>query len=254
MKKIITVLVIIAVCLGISSCAFKDGADEIVNTSVSLSVTAKKIPDQPVKLTMFSTELGLEKAEDNEIRDLIADRTGVKVSEIWMTGQYFRNVIDGLLESGKLTDYIYLNERLDEFYEQGLLVAWDGYIEEYPNIKNLHSEDEWDLLRQADGHIYSVNIPDGPVYTDALIEGNKLTNKAGFAVTTCCKDPDIAFKFINDILSEEIMDLRFWGIEGVDYEVNVDGSYYRTREMNDNWNNEEYMVEHICRYSLMPGA
>jgi hypothetical protein len=232
---------------GISSVT--DDADETSLTSASVSVTA-----QPVKLTMFSTELGKEKADDNEIRELIAVKTGVKVSEIWMTGQYIRPVIDGLLDSEKLTDYIYLNERLDEFYERGLLVAWDKYIEEYPNIKNLYTEEEWDMLRQADGHIYSVNIPGGNVYTDALIEGRELTYKAGFAVTTSCKDPDIAFRFINDILSAEIMELRFWGIEGVDFIVNVDGAYYRDREMTDNWNNEDYGVKHICQYSLMPGA
>ena len=226
-----------------------DARTESSHTSASVSVTA-----QPVKLTMFSTELGKEKADDNEIRELIALKTGVKVSEIWMTGQYIRPVIDGLLDSEKLTDYIYLNERLDEFYERGLLVAWDEYIEEYPNINNLYTEEEWDMLRQADGHIYSVNIPGGNVCTNALLEGRELTYKAGFAVTTSCKDPDIAFRFINDILSEEIMELRFQGIEGVDFKVNVDGSYYRDREMTNNWNNEDYGVKHICQYSLMPGA
>ncbi len=257
--KLTTLLMTISVLLMMCSCSLEksvvtDSGADTANTSASASLTTKKTPDEPVKLTMFATELGNEKADDNVIRNLIAEKTGVKVSEIWMTGQYFRNVIDGLLESEKLTDYIYVNERLDEFYEHGLLVAWDEYIEKYPNIKNLYTEEEWDMLRQADGHIYSVNIPGGTVYEDALIEGSELTNKAGFAVTTCCKDPDIAFKFINDILSEEIMDLRFWGIEGVDYNVNPDGSYYRDRDMTDNWNNKDYEVMHICQYGSMPRA
>ncbi|MCR4768281.1 MAG: hypothetical protein K5875_10020 [Saccharofermentans sp.] len=73
-------------------------------------------------------------------------------------------------------------------------------------------------------------------------------------MTTGCKDPDTAFRFINDILSEDILELRFWGIEGVDYLVNVDGSYYRTREMNYNWNDKDYGIKHVCSYTLMPGA
>lgn len=58
----------------------------------------------------------------------------------------------------------------------------------------------------------------------------------------------------DDILSDEIMELRFWGIEGSDYMVNVDGSYYRDREMTDNWNNEDYVRDHVCQYSSMPRA
>ncbi|WP_185752583.1 hypothetical protein [Butyrivibrio sp. AE2032] len=255
--KLAVLPVVFSMLLLMCSCSSDQGVvtaagDGSVSVSESVSVTTKKITEQPVKLTMFAMESDKEKKDDNEIRELIASKTGVKVSEIWMTGQYFRNVIDGLLESEKLTDYIYVNERLDEFYERGLLVAWDGYIEQYPNIRNLYTEEEWDMLRQADGHIYSVNIPDGFVCSDARIEGSELTYKAGFAVTTSCKDPDIAFKFINDILSEDIMELRFWGIKGVDFIVNVDGSYYRDREMTDNWNNEDYEVEHICQYRLMP--
>lgn len=249
-----TVCAILSAVILLCGCNAVFVPDEADLTSEGVSATTKKIPDQSVKLTMYAMELGKEKNDDNEIRELIAEKTGVKVSEIWMTGQTIRPVIDGLLDSEKLTDFIYVNERLDEFYEQGLLVAWDDYIEEYPNIKNLYTKEEWDMLRQADGHIYSVNIPDGSVCTDARIEGSEITNKAGFAVTTSCKDPDIAFRFINDILSDEIMELRFWGIEGVDYKVNVDGSYYRDREMTDNWNDDDYLINHVCQYSSMPRA
>ena len=259
LMKLPALLIAVSVLFLMCSCSFETGesadtGDGVLQASESVSVTTRKTPEKPVKLTMFSTELGKEKAEDNEIRNLIAAKTGVSVVEIWETGQYSRNVIDGLLQAGTLADYLYVSGRLDEFYEQGYLVAWDEYIEKYPNIRNLYTEDEWDMLRQADGHIYSVNIPDGPVWSDAVIEGSNLTNKAGFAVTTCCKDPDIAFRFINDILSEEILELRFWGIEDVDYKINIDGSYYRTREMTDNWNDEEYGVHHVCQYILMPGA
>lgn len=216
------------------------------------SCTLDKNHDQPVQLTMFSTVPGYEKSTDNEIRKLIAEKTGVQVFEIWMIGQNIRNPIDSLLDNNMITDYLYVNERLDEFYEHGMLVAWDDYIEKYPNIKKLYTEEEWDQLRQADGHIYSVNIPGGPASPEDFMEGCVLTNKAGFAVTTSCKDPDTAFRFINDIISEEILKLRFWGIEGVDYLVDKDGSYYRTSEMNDKWNDTDYEINHVCSYTMLP--
>ena len=40
----------------------------------NVSVTTKKNTDQPVKLTMFATALGKEKTDDNEIRELIAEK------------------------------------------------------------------------------------------------------------------------------------------------------------------------------------
>lgn len=202
--------------------------------------------------TMFSTIPDKEKSEQNEIRTLIAQKTGVQVIEVWEEGQYSRNVIDGLLQAGTFTDFIYVSGRLDDFYGQGVLVAWDDYLEQYPNIKALYTDEEWDKLRQEDGHIYSVNIPGAPLWIEAEPVEDGITNKAGFAITTNCKDPDAAFRFIDDILSEEIMDLRIWGIEGVDYLVNEDGLFYRTGEMTDNWNNDEYRIEHVCGYSMMP--
>ena len=223
------ILVCLVLFLMCSCTLFKDPEAENASASwISVTTTEKK---QIVKMSIFSTTQDKEKSDTNEIRDIIAEKTGVKIVEVWETGQYFQNVIDGLLQSQKLTDFIYVSGRLDEFYDAGLLVAWDDYIEQYPNIKKLHTAEEWDSLRQSDGHIYSTNIPDAPVWSDAMPDENGLTNKAGFAVTICCKDPDAAFKFINDILSEDIETLRFWGIEGVDYLVSPTGDYYRTGEM-----------------------
>lgn len=243
----------IAILLLNCSCSMDNGtaAGHSQSSETAPVVTASEA-DQVITLTMFSSTLGKEKAEDNEIRELIAEKTGVKVIEIWQTGQYSRNVFDGFLESKNLADFMYFSERLDEFYEAGLLVAWDPYIEQYPNIKSLYTDEEWDMLRQADGHIYSVSIPDAPVWTGTSEEENVLCNTAGFTVTTCCKNPDIAFKFINDILTEEIMDYRFWGIEGVDYLVDADGNCYRTQEMTENWSDVDYGIKHVCQYLMMP--
>ena len=252
-KLLVLIPALVALLLN-CSCSMDNVTEATSESSATVSRITEKEPDPPVRLGMFSDTLGKEKSNDNEIRKLIAEKTGVEVVEVWLTGQTIQNVYDGLLQARTLPDFVYFRERLDEFYEEGLLVAWDTYIEQYPNIKSLYSDEEWDLLRQSDGHIYSVNIPGGLIWSGDEVVENGIYNKAGFAVSVNCKDPDVAFKFINDILSDEIMDLRFWGIEGTDYLVNADGSYYRTREMTDNWNDEEYGIEHVCQYVMMPQA
>ena len=56
-----------------------------------------------------------------------------------------------------------------------------------------------------------------------------LFNEAtGLAVTTACDDVDAAMKFVNDLLDQDIHNLRFWGVKGTDYEVDENGEFYRT--------------------------
>lgn len=72
------------------------------------------------------------------------------------------------------------------------------------------------------------------------------------AITTSCKDVDAAFQFLEDCLDQEIHDLRYWGIEGVDYMVDEDGLYYRTEEQRMQCANTEYKASHLCNYSYLP--
>ncbi len=82
--------------------------------------------------------------------------------------------------------------------------------------------------------------------------GDTINNSNGIAVTTSCKDVDAAFKFMNDLLDQEIHDLRFWGIEGVDYLIDEEGMYYRTDEMRINAADTGYKAGHLCDSSYLP--
>ena len=76
---------------------------------------------------------------------------------------------------------------------------------------------------------------------------------SGIAITTDCKDPDKAFKFIVDCaMDQELHDLRWWGVEGVDYGVDSDGLYFRTDEQRQNWADTSYQAAHRCQYSYFP--
>ena len=39
-------------------------------------------------------------------------------------------------------------------YEAEALIPIDEYWEEYPNIRQYMTNEQWDMLRQEDGHIY----------------------------------------------------------------------------------------------------
>ena len=398
------------------------------------------------EFTFFGTYIGNEKDYDNDIKELIAEKTGVMVNEMWLTGQLAQEAVGSIIASGNYPDFIDGGEYNVDLYENNSLIAWDDYLEMYPNLRSLYTDEEWDRFRMPDGHIYWANVfdnfyekdtttihnasafwiqarvlewagypkietldeyfdlleryadanpemPDGssvipytcicedwrifglesaPMFLDGYpndgcvivnvdagednpivvdynttatarnyfkklneeyekgyidpdfsiqtydeytakicsgcvlgmfdqywdfyynyswvcndtlygTDGSKYTLSgigcdyvplglvaekgmdqqyhsyggetnyaSGIAVTTSCYDPDLAFRFLNDLLSQEIHDLRFWGIEGQDYLIDEYGQYYRTDEMRLNWSDTSYQVSHTCEYSYFP--
>ena len=386
--------------------------------------------------TAFFATPGTEINDDNEIQNLIAQKTGVKVKETWLTGQTAQEAVGTLIAGGEYPDFIDGGDGTQQLYQAGALVALDDYIDKYPNIKNYFTAEEWDKLRQDDGHIYWIpefsningeektcthndeafwiqtrvlkwanypkiktmdqyfdllekynaanpamedgtkNIPytilcddwryfclenapqfldgypnDGSVivnaddpknpkivdynttatakkyfqklneeYKKGIVDSESFTqtydeyiaklstgrvlgmidqwwdfaynvndalkqagldkqgcdyvplpitidesvqnrwhcsggafnNGAGLSITTSCKDVDGALQFINDLLDQDNHNLRFWGVEGTDYEVDKDGMFYRTPEERTNFSDTAYKASHICTYSYFP--
>ena len=385
------------------------------------------------EFTAFFAVPGSEINDDNDIQQIIAEKTGVKVKETWLTGQTAEEAIGTLIAGGEYPDFVEAGNGSIQMYEAGALVALDDYIDNYPNIKEFFTEQEWDSLRQSDGHIYWIpqfsniygeerecthndeafwiqtrvlewadypkietmdeyfdlieryneanptledgtkNIPytilcddwryfclenapqfldgypnDGSVIvdpdnlkvidyntTDTAVKYFKKLNEeykkgivdpesftqtydeyiaklstgrvlgmidqwwdfaytaedaiktagldkqgcqyvplpitvekgmknqwhnsggvvnvsSGLAITTSCEDVEGALKFVDDLLSQEMHDLRFWGVEGTDYEVGDDGMYYRTDEERTNAADTAYKAAHLCQYSYFP--
>ncbi|MBN2619236.1 MAG: hypothetical protein JXR64_13070 [Spirochaetales bacterium] len=383
--------------------------------------------------TAFFAVPGSEINDDNEIQAIIAKKTGAKVKEVWLTGQTAQEAIGTFVAGGEYPDLIDGGDGQQQLYASGALVALDDYIDKYPNIKNFFNKQQWDALKQDDGHIYWIpqfsnikgeektcthndeafwiqtrvlkwagypeiktmdayfnliesynaanptladgtkNIPytilcddwryfclenapqfldgypnDGaamvnPVtlevmdynttptavkyfnklneeykkgivdpesftqsydeyiakvstgrvlgmidqwwdfaYTagDAIKQaglddqgceyvplpitisedvknqwhcsGGVLNVASGIGVTTSCKDVEGALQFINDLLGQEIHDLRFWGVKDVDYFVDDKGEYRRTTEMRDRSSDTTYKASHTCTYSYFP--
>lgn len=79
-----------------------------------------------------------------------------------------------------------------------------------------------------------------------------LNATGGISVTESCKDVEGALQFINDLLDPEILRLRNWGAEGVDYSVDENGVFYRTDEMRMRCADPAYKASHMCPYSYFP--
>ena len=61
-----------------------------------------------------------------------------------------------------------------------------------------------------------------------------------------------ALQFVNDLLDQDIHNLRFWGVEGTDYEVDENGEFYRTEEERTKQSDTAYKASHTCPYSYFP--
>lgn len=385
------------------------------------------------EFTAFFAVPGTEINDDNEIQQKIAEITGAKCKETWLTGQTAEEAVGTMIAGGEYPDFIDGGDGMAQLYDAGALVALDEYIDDYPNIKEYLTEQEWDKLRQEDGHIYWIqqfqniygeekatihsdeafwiqtrvlewagypevktmdqyfdlieayqeanptmedgteNIPytilcedwryfclenapqfldgypnDGSVIVDpeelkvidynttptavkyfqklneeyhkgivdpesftqtydeyiaklstgrvlGMIDqwwdfaynvndslkqqgldeqgcdyvplpitieegiqnqwhcsGSVLNEASGLAITTSCEDVEGALQFINDLLSQEVHDLRYWGVEGEDYEVDENGLFYRTEEQRLKASDTAYKASHLCTYSYFP--
>ena len=385
------------------------------------------------EFTAFFAVPGTEINDDNEIQQKIAEITGAKCKETWLTGQTAEEAVGTMIAGGEYPDFIDGGDGMAQLYDAGALVALDDYIDDYPNIKEYLTEQEWDKLRQEDGHIYWINqfqniygeekatthndeafwiqtrvlewagypevktmdqyfdlieayqeanptmedgtenIPytilcedwryfclenapqfldgypnDGSVIVDpeelkvidynttptavkyfqklneeyhkgivdpesftqtydeyiaklstgrvlGMIDqwwnfaynvndslkqqgldeqgcdyvplpitieegiqnrwhcsGSVLNEASGLAITTSCEDVEGALQFIDDLLSQEVHDLRYWGVEGEDYEVDENGLFYRTEEQRLEASDTAYKASHLCTYSYFP--
>lgn len=182
------------------------------------------------------------------------------------------------VENMKIVDYnttdtaVRYFKKLNEEYNKGYIdiefgtQTYDEYIAKLSTGAVLGMCDQWwdfaytinDVFKQQGLDIAGCNyVPLGLTIDPGMdqqwhVYGDTLNNSSGVAITTSCKDIDRAFQFLNDVLDQEIHDLRFWGVEGVDYLVDEDGMFYRTEEMRFQCSDSEYKASHLCEYSYMP--
>lgn len=444
-KKLVSILLVSALAASaLTGCGGDSGESQQTQTTGSSGETSDTAGDaagtesaegsgEIKEFTAFFATPGTEINDDNEIQQIIAEKTGAKCKETWLTGQSDSEAVGTLIASGEYPDFIEGGSGTLQLYEAGALVALDDYLDNYPNIKAFFTEQQWDQLRQDDGKIYWIpqfsciknkesvcthndeafwiqtrvlkwadypeiktmdqyfdlieayneanptmedgtpNIPytilcedwryfclenapqfldgypnDGSVIVDpdtlkvidynttptakryfqklneeykkgivdpesftqtydeyiakvstgrvlGMIDqwwdfaytagdairqqgldaegcnyvplpitieegiqnqwhnsGGVLNVSSGLAITVSCEDVEGALKFVDDLLSQEIHNLRSWGVEGVDYNVLDNGEFSRTPEQVAQASDAAYKASHLCTYSYFP--
>ena len=118
------------------------------------------------EFSMFITMPGKEKNDDNEIMQMIAEKTGVKVKETWLTGQTAEEATGTLFAGGEYPDYLDTDD-MSQLVDAGALIPLDDYIDQYPEFRDTwFTPEEWEKFRQPDGHIYWIN-PFGNTYGES---------------------------------------------------------------------------------------
>ncbi len=160
---------------------------------------------------------------------------------------------------------------LNEEYHAGMIdvesftQTYGEYLEKLSSGRVLGMVDQWwqfaydvndsleRMSEQGCGYVpLPITIDDGIRNQWHIERGNETDIATGLAITTSCEDIEGALQFVNDLLDEEVLKLRFWGIEGIDYEVDENGVFYRTEEQRVNSRKTEYQTAHFCFYSYFP--
>ncbi len=174
-KKLTAGLLILAMLISLCSCAGsrRKGAEIEKSPEVSKPETevetewTEQLPTDypsptPTIITEFKMFAGIVNKEidkDNEIQKMITEITGVKVTESWLPEKTtLKSAVDSITASGVYPDFINAFEENIELYKKGALIAWDDYLEQYPDLKSLYTDEQWDMFRQEDGHIYWANV------------------------------------------------------------------------------------------------
>ncbi len=146
------------VSCGSSSYVEQERTDITAPSSVETTDT-----DGITTFTFFGVKPRPEINEKNDIREIIAEKTGVRLMESWLSsqsGQSEEEAIENVIAGGNYPDFIDGGDGSQLMYEQGILLPWDDYLEsgKYPNLESFYTKEEWDMFRQSDGHIYWCNV------------------------------------------------------------------------------------------------
>ena len=153
-------------------------------------------------------------------------------------------------------------KKLNEEYHKGIIdpesfvLTKDQYFDKISSGHVLGMVDQrWNFGVAADKLIDEDQYVPIGVVIDKGIEEHYHSEVAidvsqGLGITKSCTDIKGAIKFIDSLLSPEIHTLRFWGIEGTNYEKNSDGVFYLTESQRELQGNTGIMLSYA--YPLFP--
>ncbi len=144
---------------------------------------------------------------------------------------------------------------LNRMYSEGILdpefatQTHEDYIAKLSSGRVLALFDtDWDYLDaervlKADGKLDKTYAPLPVTISEEVkcptLMSQGLVTGQGVGITTACKYPVEAIKFLDYICSDEGQVLVNWGVEGINYEVDENGKRYRTQEEIDRSNSDK---------------
>lgn len=159
-------------------------------------------------------------------------------------------------------------KKLNEEYSKGIIdpetftQSYDQYTSKLSTGRVLGMVDQhWEFLTAEQAlqqqHLDERTwVPLG-LTLDPNVKGQYRTKPAfnagsGLGITTSCKDVDGALKAINDLLSDDVLTLRYWGEKDKDYKVDDKGVFYMTDEQRANYRNQDWVNANLCMYTYFP--
>lgn len=160
-------------------------------------------------------------------------------------------------------------QKLSQMYSRGVIdpetftLSYSQYIDKISSGNVLGFVDQYWQIMDAQTNLYAYGREDR-TYVPLAITANETIEArynctepninigAGLGISVDCEDVEGALQFLNDLLSPELMILRYWGEEGIDYEVGEQGLFYRTEEQRENWANDDYIKANRCDYTYFP--
>ncbi len=159
--------------------------------------------------------------------------------------------------------------KLCEMYGKGVVdpetftLSYSQYLAKISSGNVLGFVDQYWQILDAQNALYANGMEDRTYVPLAItanegIEGSynciesNLNTGSGLGISVSCEDVEGALQFLNDLLLPEIMTLRYWGEEGIDYQVGEDGVFYRTQEQRQDWGDGDFLKENTCSYTYFP--
>jgi putative aldouronate transport system substrate-binding protein len=147
----------------------------------------------------------------------------------------------------KLYNQIYLAGYFDT---ESFVMDYDQYLAKLASGAILAFHDQWwqfervqNLLKkQGNKDRWWVGLPvimEG--YREELEGPLDPQVSEGVGITVDCKDPVGALKYLDFLLSEKCQIKKQWGFEGVDYEIDENGYFYRTPEQIKKWDDSKWL-------------
>lgn len=158
-----------------------------------------------------------------------------------LSEQYAKGIVDPETFTAKYDQYI---AKLSSGRVLGMI---DQYWQFEQAVNSLKSQGKDEMTYVPFGLVLDPSVQ--PQYREAPM----LNTNGGLGITVSNDDVEGTLQFLNDILSEEAMILRGWGEEGIDYEVDENGKFYRTEEQRANWRNVDWVDNNGLDYGYLPG-